>query len=382
MFPKKLQQKLNNRKAKNALRKLGNQNNLIDFSTNDYLGFAKSETIFKASHDYLQKCNIIENGATGSRLLSGNHKLYNEVETMLCEFHNSESALVFNSGYDANLGFFSSVPQRGDFILYDEFSHASIRDGIQLSKAKSYKFKHNNLVDLENLIFRHSKNISEFHQNIYVVTESVFSMDGDSPNLVALTKICKANNVYLIVDEAHAIGVFGEQGKGLIQELGLENSIFARLITFGKALGCHGAAVLGSQTLKDYLINFARSFIYTTALPPHTLATINSVYNELYVTQNRQKLHQNIAHFKSEIIKNNLQEYFIKSNSSIHCCIISGNDKVKLIAFQLHQNGFNVKPILSPTVSKGEERLRFCLHSYNSFDDITKIIKLLTNFVK
>jgi len=155
-FPKKLKSKLDTRQEANALRYLGKQNGLIDFSSNDYLGFSKSETIFNASHDFLVGHNIIQNGATGSRLLSGNHALYPIIENMLSNFHNSESALIFNSGYDANVGFFSSIPQRGDVILYDEYIHASIRDGISMSHAKAYKFKHNDLEDLEKLVLRHS----------------------------------------------------------------------------------------------------------------------------------------------------------------------------------------------------------------------------------
>ncbi|WP_034042710.1 aminotransferase class I/II-fold pyridoxal phosphate-dependent enzyme [Wocania ichthyoenteri] len=381
-FPKKLQQKLEERKANNALRQLDSQNALIDFSSNDYLGFAISEAIFNSIHEFLIGHNIKQNGATGSRLLSGNHHLYNIVENIIADFHNSESALVFNSGYDANIGFFSSVPQRDDVILYDEYIHASIRDGIKLSNAKTYKFKHNDLDALDKLLLRHSELVSKSHQDIYVVTESVFSMDGDSPNLDAICQISKKYNAFLVVDEAHAIGVFGERGVGLVQKLNLEKDVFARLVTYGKAMGCHGAAILGNETLKQYLINFSRSFIYTTALPPHALATIHSSYNELITTKNRERLHKNIQYFKAEIIKNNLQNHFIKSDSPIHCCIISGNKKVKLIAKNLQKHGFNLKPILSPTVTKKEERLRFCLHSYNSKKEITEVLKLLATFVK
>ena len=148
-FPKKLQDKIESRKANNALRQLGVQNNLIDFSSNDYLGFSKSESILNKANQLLKSQDIIQNGATGSRLLSGNHALYDLIEQQLSKFHNSESALIFNSGYDANIGFFSSVPQRGDVILYDEFIHASIRDGIKMSNAKAFKFKHNDLDDLD-----------------------------------------------------------------------------------------------------------------------------------------------------------------------------------------------------------------------------------------
>jgi 8-amino-7-oxononanoate synthase len=319
--------------------------------------------------------NMKQNGATGSRLLSGNHPLFHTIETILSEFHQSESALIFNSGYDANVGFFSSVPQRGDVILYDEYIHASIRDGIQLSNAKAYKFKHNDLGSLDEMLKRIQ------HDTIYVVTESVFSMDGDSPDLVKLSQICKENNAYLIVDEAHAVGVFGKRGIGLVQELGLENDVFARLVTFGKAMGCHGATILGSDNLKQYLVNFARSFIYTTALSPHALATIHSSYNELIVTDSKQKLHQNIQFFKETIKTQKLQKLFIESDSAIHCCIVSGNEIVKSIAQKLQKQGFDVKPILSPTVPQGQERLRFCLHAFNSKEEITEVLKLLATFV-
>ncbi|GAA4953785.1 pyridoxal phosphate-dependent aminotransferase family protein [Algibacter agarivorans] len=381
VFPKKLQQKLDERKANNALRQLGAQSNLVDFSSNDYLGFSKSETIFNRSHDFLINQNIQQNGSKGSRLLSGNHALYNTVENQLCEFHNSKAAIVFNSGYDANIGFFSSVAQRGDVILYDEYIHASIRDGISMSNAKAYKFKHNNLEALEKLMLRHSELVSESHQEIYVVTESVFSMDGDSPDLVAISQISKKHNAFLVVDEAHAIGVFGVRGEGIIQDLKLEATVFARIITFGKAIGCHGAAILGSEDLKQYLVNFSRSLIYTTALPPHSLAAIHTVYNDLASTKNNEKLHQNIQFFKAEIIKNKLENIFIESDSAIHCCIISGNDQVKSIAKKIQDYGYDIKPILSPTVPEGQERLRFCLHSYNSEDDISKILQLLATFV-
>ncbi len=372
MFPKKLQQKLNDRNDDNSLRELGTFNNLIDFSSNDYLGFSKSKNIYTKAHDFLIDNEVEQNGATGSRLLSGSHKLYSVLENTLSAFHNSDSALVYNSGYDANLGIFSSVPQRGDVILYDEHIHASIRDGITMSNAKSYKFKHNDLKDLD-AILKRVQNDSE----IYIATESVFSMDGDSPDLVALVNLCKAYNAYLIVDEAHAVGIFGKNGKGLIQELGLEKQIFARIITFGKAMGCHGASILGSKQLKDYLVNFSRSFIYTTALSPHSIATILFAYEELLVTKTIKKLRQNILFFKAEINKLKLQDYFINSDSSIQCCIISGNDKVKAIAQRFQQKGFDVKAILSPTVPKEQERLRFCLHAYNSEKEITAILTLL-----
>lgn len=375
-FPKKLADKLETRKQNKSLRSLPIPNGLIDFASNDYIGFSKSEAIFDATHQFLLDSNIKSNGATGSRLISGNHSLYTETENYIAQFHQAESALLFNSGYDANVGFFSAVPQKGDLILYDELCHASIRDGIQLSNAKSYKFKHNDFEDLELLIQRNPDVL------IYIVTESVFSMDGDCPNMEGLVAISEKYNCYLVVDEAHALGVFGDKGEGLIQYLHLQDKIFARIMTFGKGLGCHGAVVLGSEELKSYLVNFARSFIYTTGLSPHSVATILIGYRQLEKDKNAvESLRNNIVFFNQVKKMLYLSPLFIRSKSAIQSVIIPGNEKVKSIAYSLQQNGFDVKAILSPTVPVGQERLRFCLHNYNSKEEITQVLTLLSNFV-
>ena len=373
MFPKKLKDKLELRKANNTLRMLGAPvNHLIDFSSNDYLGFSKSQSIFNSTAQYLKSQNILENGATGSRLLSGNHSLYKILEAQLKTFYNSQSALVFNSGYDANIGFFSSVPQRGDIVLYDAYIHASIRDGIAMSHAKAYKFEHNSVTSLEALLERFKS--ASGNPAVYVVTESVFSMDGDTPDLIRMANLCELHQAYFVVDEAHAVGVFGNKGVGLVSFLNLESLVFARIVTFGKALGCHGAAILGSKQLTNYLINFSRSFIYTTALAPHSLATIYAAHCALKTQNTSIGLHKNIAYFNKEVERLNLQTTFIKSNSAIHCCVISGNQKVKKTANYIQELGFNVKAILSPTVPENQERLRFCLHTYNTFQDITNVL--------
>ena len=379
--PLKLAKSLENRKLSNSFRSLKPQTDLIDFSSNDYLGFSRSGNIYKASHNLLSDLDLQRNGATGSRLLSGNHKVYDLTEEMLADFHNLERALLFNSGYDANIGFFSAVPQRGDIIFYDELSHASIRDGINMSNARAYKFKHNNLADLRDLLLRNSENKEQ--ADLYIVTESVFSMDGDIPDLENLASLSEEFGCFLIVDEAHATGVFGKNGEGLVHELNLQNQVFAQINTFGKAMGCHGAVILGSTELRDYLINFSRSFIYTTALSPHSVATINSAYQYLSKSNlEMEQLKRNIMHFKDGIRKQNLQSYFVESQSAIQSCIIPGNDLVKKVSDLLKLKGFEVKPILSPTVPVGKERLRFCVHSYNSAEEITAVLNLLGNFVK
>ncbi|WP_396170281.1 aminotransferase class I/II-fold pyridoxal phosphate-dependent enzyme [Flavobacterium sp.] len=388
LSPTALTQKLQKREASNALRKLPVSKGLIDFASNDYLGFAHSEEIFNETHEYLLQNNIKANGATGSRLISGNHNLYAITEDFIANFHQSETALIFNSGYDANVGFFSSVPQRSDVILYDELCHASIRDGITMSNAKSFKFQHNNPDDLERILLKLStQNPEPKTQNpeprtLYLVTESVFSMDGDCPNLEELVKISKKYHCNLVVDEAHALGVFGDSGQGLVQSLDLQDKVFARIMTFGKGLGCHGAAILGSAELKSYLVNFARSFIYTTGLSPHSVATILVAYQHLETEKvAMENLKRNIQFFNQEKMQRGLKPLFVYSKSAIQCAIIPGNEKVKSIANQLQENGFDVKAILSPTVPEGQERLRFCLHSYNSDEEISDVLKLLSAFV-
>lgn len=378
-FPKSLVSKLKLREQTNSLRKLPLSNNWVDFSSNDYLGFAKNESIFNQAHQYLIDTNLKINGATGSRLLTGNHTLYQETEAFIAQFHQAESALIFNSGYDANVGFFSAVPQRNDVILFDEYVHASIRDGIKMSFAKSYKFEHNDLNDLETLIQKNKSTENE----IYIVTESVFSMDGDSPDIEKLVAISQKNNCLLVIDEAHALGVFGKNGCGLIQEFNLQNEIFARIMTFGKGLGCHGAAVLGSKELNNYLVNFAKSFIYTTGLSPHSVATILVAYQQLEKeAKTIQKLRENIVFFNQQKTLLNLKPLFVRNKSAIQSAIIPGNEKVKMIANNLQQNGFDVKAILSPTVPEGQERLRFCIHSYNSEQEIQCVLELLSEIIQ
>lgn len=377
-LPKALQDKITEREQASSLRRLSVPNNLVDFSSNDYLGFSRSAELAEEAHQILKQNGNTNNGATGSRLISGNHELYAEAEQLISGFDNAESALIFNSGYDANVGLFSSVPQKGDVVLYDEYIHASIRDGLRLSNASAYKFLHNDLNALQTLLYRFRE--LDGTKEIYVVTESVFSMDGDSPDLIQMAEVCHEYNALLIVDEAHALGVTGS-GRGMVQELSLQDQIFAQVVTFGKGLGCHGAAILGSELLKQYLVNFARSFIYTTGLPPHSVAAIMAGYRHLEMaTIAKHSLTGNIDFFKQETERLGLA--FISSDSAIHCTVIPGNETIKRIASALQQKGFDVKAILSPTVPAGQERLRFCLHSYNTREEVTAVLTHLQQLLR
>lgn len=374
-FPNSLSKKLQERIQTDSLRVLPVSSNAVDFSSNDYLGFAKDQSLFQEVHQFLTDRLLKENGATGSRLLSGNYFLYAETEDYIAEFHKMEATLIFNSGYDANIGFFSAVPQRNDVVLYDELCHASIRDGIQMGLAQSFKFKHNDFSDLKRLLQKFKNQKQQADSQIYVVTESVFSMDGDRPNLPELIALTQEFQALVVIDEAHALGIMGPNGVGYVQEQGLQDQVFARIVTFGKALGGHGAAILGSNSLKHYLVNFARSFIYSTGLSPHTVATIYLAYQKLKVSSpEREALFGNIHCFQETALDLfGLQQ----PQSPIQSIIIPGNELVKWVASQLQQSGFDVKPILSPTVPKGAERLRFCLHSYNTREEIKEVLRQL-----
>ncbi len=357
-----LERKLALRKENHSFRQLQLADGKTDFCSNDYLGIVYHKKLLPGT-------SLLASGSSGSRLLSGNYPLIEETEKMIAQFHHAESGLLFNSGYDANLGLLSSVPQKGDTILYDQLVHASIRDGIRLSFARHFSFAHNDMADLE-IKLRQSTG------TLFIVTESVFSMDGDLCPLADLVRIAAQYNAHLIIDEAHATGVLGKQGEGLVQELGLEKKIFARVHTFGKACGCHGAIVLGSTVLQNYLVNFARSFVFSTSLPEHAVDLINRVYAifpEMYAE--REQLAKLIEQFRQADI--GFEK--LASSTPIQGVLIPGNEAVKKVAGVLQQHNLDIRPILYPTVPLGRERLRIVLHAYNTKEELTKLVTLLAD---
>lgn len=349
----KLKDKIAKRKLEGTLRSLSSYNDYIDFFSNDYLGLSRVEIPMDENRF----------GATGSRLISGTSNEALQAEKSLAHFFNSEAGLIFNSGYDANLGFFSAVPQRGDLILYDELIHASVRDGIRLSFASNHSFRHNDLLDLE-------KQLKNANGTVYVAVESLYSMDGDLAPLKEISSLCNTYGAYLIVDEAHAAGVFGKEGRGLTDEFGVTDSIFTRLITFGKAYGSHGAIILCSNELKEYIYNFSRSFIYTTALPPSSYSRIEFIAEYQDIPNRIKQLQENIRFFRD-----NLQDLDLISDQSSPIQIIEGDiHKIKSIENQLKKQNIAVKAIYSPTVPKGKERLRICIHSFNTKEEILVLL--------
>ena len=363
--------RLEERKAAGNYRTLKPENSLADFCSNDYLGFARSPILQQRIDEEARSSGIVKNGAAGSRLLSGNSRYIEDLEQQIAGLHKSEAGLIFNSGYDANLGLFSSLPQRGDTILTDELIHASIIDGARLSHANRYTFKHNDLNSLEDKL-KQAKGIC------YIAIESVYSMDGDTPPLAEILALTEQYDANLIVDEAHAVGLYGY---GIINEMNLQERVFARLVTFGKALGCHGAIVLGSGRLREYLINFARSFIYTTTAPFHQFAAINMAYGLLSASgEEIGQLKKDISFFKQKTTA--IRNYqLIASDSAIHCLVLKSNEKAIEAATRLQAAGLDVRAILSPTVPQGSERIRICLHSFNTpneIDLLTEIINSIT----
>lgn len=365
--PLHLVQALEERKRKGLFRSLRSDHPEIDFSSNDYLGFSKEGLI----EEKIKALDLHSDhsGSTGSRLISGNTSFAEQLEKEIAGFHSAEAALLFNSGYDANVGLISSIPTKRDLIVYDELVHASIHDGIRLSFARYYKIRHNDVDHLKRLIERNKDAV----ENIYVVVESVYSMDGDVAKLKELAQVCDNKKIFLIVDEAHAIGVYGKEGRGLCHELGIEDKIFARVYTYGKAMGCHGAAVVGNNTLRDYLVNFARSFIYTTALPMHSLYRIKAAYELLKEEKYQKRLKENITYFRS------LTNGFIESSSAIQCKLFPGNHNVDVIEEKFEDKDLFVKGIKSPTVKEGAERVRICLHAFNTKAQIKQLADIIND---
>ena len=371
-LPKNLLQLLEQRRNNDNLRQLQQFDYKTDFLSNDYLGYAQNGSIAEKSQSILKSSQNQHLGSTGSRLISGNYSLIVELEQKAAQIFNAKSALFFNSGYDANIGFLSAVLQPKDLVIYDELCHASIRDGLQMCKAKSYKFKHNNYEDLSQKITNQQNRLNP--QNIYIVTESVFSMDGDQSDIKKLLDIAQNFEAYLILDEAHGLGICGQDFKGL--SYNYSDQVFARILTCGKSLGSHGAFVLGSSDLKSYLVNFCKPFIYTTAASPHQVASVFSALNhfEMYEDEKLQ-LQKNIKYFRKQLKAIGLESRFIKSHSAIQSFKILGNTEAKAIAKQLQDDGFGVKAILHPTVPKGQERIRICLHSFNTEQEIFSLLE-------
>ena len=371
--------KLNERTEQGNLRSLKTTEGMLDFVSNDYLGLARNHTLYELIKLRMDEVSIPnKNGSGGSRLLSGNSEIYEQLETMLAKVFRAESCLIFNSGYQANLALLASVPQQGDTILYDQLSHICLKEGAWLSKAESVMFAHNDLEDLE-------RKLKLANGTKYIILESVYSMDGDYSPLQAMMDLAEKYDAKVIIDEAHSTGVLGPEGAGWCVQEGLQDRVFARVYTFGKAMGVHGACIAGSETLKNFLINFARPFIYTTAMPVHSIVSIEQSF--LYLSRNmhlQEALNQRITFFREglgPLLETGRNCEYPGSTTAIQPLIVPGNDFIKDVAFRLQEECLDVRPILAPTVKKGAERLRISLHVHNTEKEIQVLLQAMNNIL-
>ena len=320
-----------------------NGQKLVNLSSNNYLGFADNK---KITEEFLNEVgDKYSFGSASARLLTGTLPVYKELEDLISQLFRKEKTLLFNSGYHANVGINSCIAGKGDVIFSDKLNHASIIDGMRLSEGKFFRFPHKNMKALEKLLTRERKNFN----NAIIVSESVFSMDGDIADIEKLVELKETFNCILVLDEAHAFGVFGQNGLGVTEKLGITDKVDIIVGTFGKAIGSMGAFATGSQTLVDYLTNKARSFIFSTALPPINIAFSKWIIeNKLPQTLEKRQKMLSIGQKAG-------------SESHIIPVIIGGNKETVDTCEILFHNGFFTLPIRPPTVPEGTSRLRLSL---------------------
>ena len=391
-----MQEAMDKRRSKGTIRRLQFANNTpavssatIDFSSNDYLGLAQDKDQHAmVSQEYESLQHVHKLGATGSRLLSGDTTYFHEIESYLARVHRREAALLFNSGYDANLSVVSCLPC--DCIVYDEYAHNSLHMGVRLWQSVnpdrfSLSFQHNDVDHLEKTLRQLDPKM-----RVVILVESVYSMDGDMAPLTAILEFADTHDAKVIVDEAHGIGVYGK-GSGVLGELNLERhpALLASVYTFGKAVGCHGAVVcFPSNLYKDYLINFGYPFIYSTALPLHSLATIRCAYITMTGERGdnlRRDLFLKVKLFRDlmdAILPKNNPIHLIDSRSPIQALVIPGNRVCTEFCERLliaSKQRICLFPIKSPTVAAGAERVRIIIHAHNSVDQVRWLTQLLVS---
>lgn len=338
----------------------------LNLNSNDYLSIAGDKKIrqnFLKGADYSL-------GSTSSRLLCGNDRIYQELETTLEKLYRNP-ALIFNSGYHANIGVISGLAGKKDVIFSDKLNHASIIDGMKLSGADFYRYNH---LDYENLKEKLEKHRADY-KNAFIVTESLFSMDGDIADLKKLIELKEEFNAVLIVDEAHAFGVYGEKGLGVAERENLIGKIDVIVATFGKAAGSMGAFCVADGILIDYLKNKARTLIFSTALPEINIAFSKYVIENIFPTidEKRKHLFETAEKFRNCLIENNFET---RGNSYIIPIILGENEKAVEMSKKLLEEGFYLLPIRHPTVPKGSARLRVSLTANMNFEDIEKVVKV------
>lgn len=353
-----------------------NDKKFLQLSSNNYLGLANDERLKEASIKAIEKYGL---GSTGSRLTSGTHKLHVELEEKIAELKGTEKALVFSTGYAANVGILSSILTENDAVYSDELNHASIIDGIKLSKAAKFIYKHCNCFDLERLL---QENHNKYRINL-IVTDSIFSMDGDRAPLHELVNLKEKYNAELFLDEAHSFGIYGLNGQGLAHKLNIDKSVDIQMGTLSKAAGSEGGYVAGKKEIIDYLKNKSRSFIFSTAPSiPSIAASIEAVNIIKNGSDLRSKLHSNIMYLKNELEKLSLSSNIVlfPSNSAIFCVKVGGVEETLGVSKSLFDD-FNIMAlaIRPPTVK--DSRIRICTMADHSQRDLIYFIEKIKTVV-
>ena len=366
---KKLVEKDNFRQVHNIEYKTGKYlsidgRNLLNFSSNDYLNISTDRDLL---NEFIEKYKNHEEfilSSTSSRLLTGTSTVYKKLEDNLAKIFNKEACLIFNTGYQCNLGVVSSLVNRDDVIFSDKLNHASIIDGMRLSSTQFFRYKHFDYNNLEELLIKHR---NEYKKAI-IISESVFSMDGDIADIKKLIELKKKYNCLLMIDEAHAFGIYGENLAGIADRDNLLNDVDIITATLGKSFASMGAFCVSNRTIIDYLINKANSFIFSTAIPPVNIMWSNFLIEEKFNTV-RQK-----AEKLNTLIKE--AHNYIKDNgeTQIVPVIIGENNKTVKIAEQLRAKGFYVLPVRPPTVPVNTSRLRLSLTADITFDEFKTVI--------
>ena len=343
----------------------------LNFSSNDYLGFADNKEL---KQHMIKAINEYGIGAGSSQLIAGHIAPHKRLEKKLAKFFNKKSALVFSSGYHANLAIASTLINKNTIIFQDKLNHASLVDAALLSKGKLVRYRHCDLIHLKNLLEKYKGN------DLIVMTDGVFSMDGDHAPLIGITKLCQTYNALLIVDDAHGIGVLGENGAGIVEEMGLEKKIDLLIGTFGKSFGAAGAFIVGSERIIEAFIQKARTYIYTTALLPSLAATIVHTLN-MIKESNDMRLHirELVADYKK--LSKTAGVCVSKFDSHIQPLIIGGANETIKVSKALYKKNILVPAIRPPTVPKDASRLRISITASHTKKDISFLVKTVSNIL-
>ncbi|MBD0402731.1 pyridoxal phosphate-dependent aminotransferase family protein [Flammeovirga sp. EKP202] len=347
----------------------------ISFTSNDYLGIASDKGLQEAFLKENQ-ADFFSFGSASSRLLEGHSSICTQLENTIASSYGKEACLWMNSGYHANIGLMSSLPQKGDLILSDKLNHASIVDGLKLAKAQFERFRHLDYDHLERLLKKHRENFNK----VFIVSEALFSMDGDCCDVKKLVALKQKYSCHLIIDEAHSVGAFGENGLGLCEAEGKIEDIDVIVAPCGKALGAVGAFVVLSAEWKEYLINTCRSFIYTTALPPINTAWLLFTWKKIQKAGTlRSQLENNTNYFIQKAKESGIDTV---STTYIQPIIIGDNKDCLALTEALNQEEIIVSAIRYPTVPKGTARLRLSITSNHTKEEIDKVLDMINHYKK